>query len=182
MEIILIRHGKPDVELKGLLAAQDFEQLANDYAASGIADDPPQDLNNRFDSHYVVCSHLNRSRQSAHKLGFTTIHISDELFTETNIPYFKKFIVSLPIPVWVVMLRLLWVMGFSRNGESFNQALKRAKQATNKLILLAKENKKVILVGHGLMNRLIARELRLNNWQGPKSPGKKYWEYGVYNL
>jgi len=38
----------------------------------------------------------------------------------------------------------------------------------------------VILVGHGLMNRLIAKQLRYKHWQGPASPGKKYWKYGVY--
>lgn len=47
-------------------------------------------------------------------------------------------------------------------------------------MVLAQENEKVILVGHGLMNRLIAGNLRRNNWQGPTSPGKKYWEFGIY--
>jgi hypothetical protein len=32
------------------------------------------------------------------------------------------------------------------------------------------------------MNRLIAKELRLLGWVGPKVPSRKYWEYGVYNI
>ncbi|WP_231886464.1 hypothetical protein [Methylomonas methanica] len=38
----------------------------------------------------------------------------------------------------------------------------------------------VLLVGHGLMNYLIAQQLRANGWHGPAKPGKRFWEYGVY--
>lgn len=180
MEIILLRHGKPSVDLKGFLNAREFKQLIKDYAQSGIQNHPPLDLKDLFNSHYAVCSHLERSLQSAKHLGISEIHYTDELFAETDIPHFDKFIIKLPIISWVITLRLMWLFGFSKNGESFKEAKNRAKQASNKLIELAQKNEKVILVGHGLMNRLIAKQLRLNNWQGPKSPGRCYWEYGLY--
>ena len=53
--------------------------------------------------------------------------------------------------------------------------------AAEKLIKLAKRNDKIIVVGHGFMNRLIAKELRDKGWKGPSSPGKKYWQFGQYN-
>ena len=46
MEIILLRHGKPNVELKGNLNARGFKLLAVEYARSGIQDRPPEQLKN----------------------------------------------------------------------------------------------------------------------------------------
>ena len=180
MEIILLRHGKPIGDLKGNFNACELKQLVVSYAQSSIQDHPDEELKGNYDSHYVVCSDLKRSIQSAKKLGLENIHYSDALFAETNIPHFDKGFIKLPIIIWLISLRLMWLFGFKNNGESFIQAKKRAERATDKLIVLAQENEKVILVGHGLMNRLIAKQLRLKNWQGPPSPGKKYWEFGEY--
>jgi broad specificity phosphatase PhoE len=184
MEIILLRHGKPTVELKGYIDAGELKALVLAYTQSEI-----QELSSShelgkvkkiFNSHYVVCSNLSRSLRSAKMIGFEQIHFSDALFNEPNIPHFDKGFIKLPVLVWLIGLRLMWLFGFSKNAESFKQAKFRAEQASNKLIELAQENEKVILVGHGLMNRLIARQLRLKDWLGPASPGKKYWEFGKY--
>lgn len=180
MEIILLRHGKPDIELKGYFNASEIKQLTVNYAESGIQDHPPKELKEKFNTCYVVCSELTRSLHTAEKLGVKQIHLSDNLFAETDLPHFDNSIIKMPAMLWVTVLRIIWLFGFKKNGESLAQAKDRAKKATNKLISLAKENEKVILVGHGLMNRLIAKQLKLNKWQGPASPGKKYWEYASY--
>ena len=62
------------------------------------------------------------------------------------------------------------------------EAKKRAVEAVNILAELANEHKKVIFVGHGVYNRILASELRKNGWAGPKNPGSKHWSYGVYKL
>jgi len=180
MEIILLRHGKPKVELNGRIRPVDFKQLVTVYAESEIQDSPPLHLKEQFTSHYVVCSHLQRSIHSAKKLGCKEIHLSEPLFAETDIPFFDKMSIKLPVIAWLIIFRVMWLFGFNKNGESFSQAKIRAKEAAQKLIDLAEENEKVILVGHGVMNRLIATQLRINNWKGPGSPGRKYWEYGCY--
>ena len=180
MEIILIRHGSPELELKGRLNAKEIKQLVVTYNQSGIQDSPPELLIKRFNEHYVVCSDLERSIQSAKRFEFKQIHLSDALFKESGIPHFDQSFFKLPAMSWFTLLRIMWLFGFKKNGESFTQTKFRAKQAANKLIALAEKNEKVILVGHGLMNRLIAKQLRLKHWQGPASPGRKYWEYGVY--
>lgn len=180
MEIILLRHGKPSIELNGKIRAVDFKQLVTAYAYAGIEDNPPQFLKEQFNSHYIVCSHLERSIHSARKLGCDDIHLSDKLFAETDIPFFERGYIKLPVIGWLILFRIMWLFGFNKNGESFSQAKIRAKEAAVKLIALAKENDKVILVGHGVMNRLIARQLKINNWTGPTSPGRRYWGYGIY--
>lgn len=180
MEIILLRHGKPDVELKGHLNANQIKQLTLKYAQSGVQDFPPENLKNRFNECYVVCSDLARSTLSAKKLGVNEVHLSDALFKETDIPHFDHGVIKMPVTVWLIVLRIMWLFGFKKNGESFSKAKNRARDATYKLIELAQENENVILVGHGLMNRLIAKQLRVKNWQGPSSPGKKHWEFARY--
>lgn len=180
MEIILLRHGNPEVELKGYINASELKKLTITYAESGIKDFPPETLKDQFTSHYVVCSNLERSIHSAKKLNFKQIHLSDALFKESDIPYFNQSIIKLPVMTWLVILRILWLFGFNKNGESIKQAKNRAKYASKKLIELAEEHEKVILIGHGLMNRLIAKQLNYKNWKGPVSPGKRYWEFGIY--
>lgn len=180
MEIILLRHGKPDVELSGYLNAEEFKQLVEVYAKSGVQDLPEKKLKGYFNTYYVVCSDLSRSIESVKKLGLNKVHLSEALFRETNIPHFDKSFLKLHVTVWLIVLRIMWLFGFKKNGESFSEAKNRAKDAAIKLIDLAKENKKVILVGHGLMNRLIAKQLLFNQWQERGKSGKRYWGFVKY--
>lgn len=180
MEIVLLRHGKPEIELKGHLNGTEIKQLVADYLQSGIKDSPHKSLKNRFNHYFIVCSDLTRSVQTAKKLDVDYIHLSDNLFAEIELPHFDQSKIRMPVTAWLILLRIMWLFGFKKNGESFSKAKVRAKEATNKLITLARENEKVILVGHGLMNRLIANQLRRHKWQGPISPGKNHWQYGRY--
>lgn len=182
MEIVLLRHGKPDIELKGNLNAAEFKQLVVKYEQSGIQDFPPGNLKNNFKSHYVVCSNLERSFQSAKVLGFKQIHLTEDLFAETGIPHFDQTLIKVPVMVWLIGLRIMWIFGFNKNGESFSQAKNRSKQAAEKLMLLAEENEKVIVVGHGLINKLIGRQLQINGWNRVRTKGKKYWKFISYTF
>lgn len=71
-------------------------------------------------------------------------------------------------------------MGFSSNGESFRASRVRATAGAEMLKNAAVEYGSVLLVGHELINHFIAKELLITGWQGPKSPGKRHWEFGVY--
>lgn len=131
-------------------------------------------------SQFVVCSHLPRSIESAKALGFSDIHLQDSLFGEATIPHFSRSSLCLPVGVWVVVLRVLWFFGFSKNGESFKQAKSRARLAAEKLIALAQTHHDVLLVGHGFLNHFIAKELKKQGWQMSSKLGNGYWEYGVF--
>lgn len=181
MEIVLLRHGKPKVELSGYISAKELKKLVIAYAQSSINDAPLEQLKIKFSDHYVICSDLPRSIDSAKKLNLKNIHISDELYRETDIPHFDRFFLKLPATLWLILLRIMWWFGFSQNGESFFQAKNRSKQAAEALIMQAQKNKKVIVVGHGLMNRLIGKELEKKGWLSSERVGKRYWEYCLYN-
>lgn len=97
-----------------------------------------------------------------------------------NLPYFDREPITLPLRLWALVLRTLWFMGFSKNTESIFTARGRAKVAARTLVELAGEHESVLLVGHGFLNHYVAKELLAQDWVGPSSPGRKYWEYGTY--
>ncbi|MCU7927406.1 MAG: histidine phosphatase family protein [Candidatus Thiodiazotropha sp. (ex Dulcina madagascariensis)] len=181
MQITLLRHGKPVFELSGKVRAKELSNIAKLYDASGIVGEPPREVMAAVEGHNaVVCSNLARSMESARALGFHKIHLTEPLFRETAIPHFNSGSVMLPISAWVFILRSLWLLGFSRNGESFAGAKRRAVEAAQRLIQLANEYGSVLLVGHGLINHLIAKELLMEGWVGPSRSGRGFWDYVVY--
>jgi broad specificity phosphatase PhoE len=181
MEITLIRHGKPDYELKGEAGSKEIGRVIENYDSSGIKDSPPKETIERLSNiRAVVCSDLKRSIESANALGFKSIFYTNEIFREVATPHFKKGEFSMSLDNWGIFLRVISIFGFSRNGESLAMARRRAKDAASELISLAKEEISVLLVGHGFINYFIARELLSQNWVGPSKPGGEYWDYGTY--
>jgi broad specificity phosphatase PhoE len=181
VQITILRHGKPEFEWERSVKGNELRSIEKAYDTAGIIGKPPKKSEDLVAQHnYVVCSDLPRSLQSARAIGATTIHLSDPAFREMNIPYFDNSSIKLPIKLWAVILRGLWFLGFSKNTESINVAKNRAKLASEKLVELATKHQSVLFVGHGFLNHYIAKELLANNWLGPASPGKNYWEFGVY--
>lgn len=69
MRITLLRHGKPEFELKGSVPAKELAMIAKSYNLSGIAGLPPSDTVSAMKANnVVVCSHLPRSIESADAL------------------------------------------------------------------------------------------------------------------
>lgn len=182
MQITLLRHGKPEFEFTGKVTAAQLRQLIKSYDSAGITNGPPAcAVNQAQKCNIVVCSHLPRSIQSAKAIGLTEINISDAIYSEAGLPYAAWTLVKLPVKVWAIFFRMLWCLGYSNNEESIFEARQRAKKAANHLMSIARQHDSVIFVGHGFINRFIAKELLLNGWVGPKNPGKNYWEFGVYH-
>jgi broad specificity phosphatase PhoE len=181
VRITIVRHGRPNFEWQRNVRGSDFKNLESAYDSSGIAENPPEKSLGLVEQHKcIVCSDLPRSMQSAKALGANTIHVTSPVFREMNLPYFDNIPIKLPLKLWVALLRSLWFLGFSKNTESLSLAKARAKTASEKLVELAAEHNSVLFVGHGFLNHYVAKELLTNNWLGPKSPGKKYWEFGTY--
>nr|MBA2815870.1 40-residue YVTN family beta-propeller repeat-containing protein [Candidatus Pantoea persica] len=82
--------------------------------------------------------------------------------------------------MWLALLRLLWLCDYAGQSESLRRARTRAAQAAEKLIALS-ERGTVLLLGHGLMNKMIARELRKRGWQAEKHASSRYWSSAIYH-
>jgi hypothetical protein len=70
--------------------------------------------------------------------------------------------------------RATWLCGWSGGIEPIGVARARSLNASRRLIGLANEHGRVALVGHGMMNLLIARHLRRAGWTGHRPP-TTYW-------
>ena len=187
MKIILLRHGKPEFDLfaesKTKYAPAQFREIITRYTESPLNPDTPPPtatLQLSRDCNAIVCSDLIRSLESARMLGRDDIHLVDPVFRESDPPYADWRFPRLSLYSWLVTFRLLWLFGYSNNGESIKAARQRAGTASKILASIAEEHDSVLLAGHGFMNRFIAGHLRANGWSGPKDPGKDYWAYAVY--
>ncbi len=185
MEIILLRHGKPDIPSLNKLSASAFCEWVRDYNASGLSmsSKPTHGAEScASDCNAIVCSNLPRSIESGNALNTEKVVLSDSIFNEAGMPSANWRRLKLSPKVWAVFFRILWLLGYSLNSESFKEAKTRAVEAVKILTELANEHGKVVFVGHGVYNRILANELRKNGWVGLKNPGSKHWSYGVYTL
>ncbi len=183
MRITLLRHGKPVIPSLKKLSASAFYSWVLEYNASGLcASSKPatQTFNYAKECNVIVCSNLPRSIESAKALSSTEAFLSDAVFNEADLPVANWHLLKLSPGVWAVIFRVLWLLGYSRNVESFAQAKVRAIAAVKTLTEIANEYESVLLVGHGVYNRLLANELRRSGWSGPKNPGSVYWSHGTY--
>ncbi len=89
--------------------------------------------------------------------------------------------VHLPAKVWAGLARAAWFAGWADGVESFRDARARAASAAAILCEHAETRGAVALVGHGLMNILIAGQLRAAGWGGPRLPSQRHWGYAVYD-
>jgi broad specificity phosphatase PhoE len=100
--------------------------------------------------------------------------LSDPLFDEAGIPTAIELRLALAPVHWDAIARLAWMLGWSRGVESASEARSRAARAARHLAGLASTHGSVALVGHGMLNTLIARALRRDGWIGAGSP-RAYW-------
>ncbi len=183
MEIILLRHGKPRVQMPALIKASHVPHWIDEYNRSGVSkrhlpSSQLIQLAQRCDT--VVCSDLLRSRESAELLGVGDRFTEDTLFREADLPTPSRYFPHLPPSLWAIVLRLAWLAGFGSQVESRQQFQQRVIQVTRRLTQLAQATGAVLLVGHGILNGFIAGELLRDGWLGPRRPDSKYWGYVTY--
>lgn len=180
MTIILMRHGKPDQQIAGRLSAQALADWCNAYDLSLVNDWPPaRSVNIARQATVVVCSPLPRAHSSLSRLGLRP-HAVDKIFSEVEIPLLRVGQLQLPTTLWLTLLRLLWFCGYAGESESLPLARQRAALAADKLITLSRRGT-VLLVGHGIMNKMIARELRKRGWQAEKHASSRHWSSAIYH-
>ena len=129
----------------------------------------------------VLASPLRRSLESAHLLAPAAEPLIDARFREAELPSTIRSAVPLPAKAWAGVARARWFCGWSDGVESFRDARARAASAATFLTEQAEIRGAVVLVGHGLMNFLIAGRLRGAGWRGPSLPSQRHWGLGIYH-
>ncbi len=182
MKIVLLRHGRTSLPPWPWIPACELGRWIDAYNASGTRDNaPPAAARGAADQcTLIVTSDLLRSVESGRVLGSRTPMISNGLFREAGLPYGSAVFIRMPPSVWAVLFRFLWSFGFKTNGESLQAFRERAQSAAMLLISLARKHDSVLLVGHGLVNSYIARELLSAGWHGPGRTKIRHWGFTEY--
>jgi len=184
MEIILMRHGKPAYEGSPKVTSHEMANWITEYDISDTGDNMPPESSKRLASSalQIISSPLPRTLSSLRALGCEP-DVVDEAFREADLPVFAIPGIRLSPSLWAALFRVMWICGFSRKVESMRIAKRRAKHAANILVRCAKiSDGPVLLMGHGVMNRLIARELRSLGLKEHRCQGNGYWNARRYRF
>jgi len=175
MKIILLRHGPPDFKAHWLKPNIGVKRALALYAASHVIEGPPAKLQ-VMSSVVNICitSTLVGTVDSAQRLGFKNA-LALALFNESELPCPNTLLVPLPWKVYLLIFRLLWLVGMRLNCPGISSDRKRAREGSEYLSHLAKRNGTVLLIGHGVMNRLLCKALQRSGWQVDEKTGSGYW-------
>jgi len=175
-EIVLVRHGRPDLKNVSPIAGTELAAFVRRYNESGINRDqaPPDALRQMASaSGCILSSDLPRSSESAAWLS-DLAQIEPDLH-EAGLPDRIRNPIRLHPAVCVAMARAMWWLNCADSHETILAARERASRVADRLIVLAKEQKSVMVVGHGMFNRLVAKCLRERGWTGPRFLPRGYW-------
>jgi broad specificity phosphatase PhoE len=175
--IFLIRHARPLVSKKGYFSAANARTYLSDYDAAEVeafvlehAAIPYQEVKQ------VYCSTLVRSQLTARKIfGEEVELVVRHEFREFERRIFSLPLLQLPIRLWLVSARALWMMGLNSKGiETFREAKRRARQCAALLASDAASQPAVILVAHGLLNNFIRWNLQNMGWKSSLNEGSGF--------
>ncbi|MDF2036079.1 histidine phosphatase family protein [Cytobacillus oceanisediminis] len=185
MEITLIRHGRSSLMEDHRMNSREFKKWIETYKHLGILEGETcssDAIEKGISASFLLTSDLKRSIESARSINPSAKIQADPLFRETELPIPAGNLPGMRLRpnTWAVLLRLLWLCGYSQGCESYRDAKLRAKQASLTLTSIAKEHHIAVLVGHGFFNLLIARELQKAGWKGKRKTGSKHWNADTY--
>ncbi len=168
LQIMILRHQKVDLEKQAVYSFHEAYRYLHAYDTSDIIPvncNPLQVDLTEIDS--VYGSDLRRSVETAQLLFDERLPVGQyALFREFRNNPAALPMVTLPINYWRAMGTLRWLLGLEDAGpETFRQARHRTREAAAFLDAKAKEEKKVLLIGHGFFNILLKRYLKQNGWK-----------------
>lgn len=177
-----MRHGEPRLAKGRWIAPLQMGQWINLYNQSIIKEGgiPAQCAAAALSASTIVASTAPRACSSARALGDLPF-MQEAIFYEAGLPFALWKAPWLPAEAWAAIFRLLWLFGYARGSDSLQITRRRARAAAERLVALAARGA-VLLVGHGIMNRLIGKELQALGWLARNRQGSRYWSMGVYEL
>jgi hypothetical protein len=186
IRIVLIRHGKPNVEGGRRLTHRSFQDYIAEYESAGLhPDSPPPSwlIDLTKEARRVYASDRPRARDSARALAPHAELSLSSLFMEAQLKSPKLPLVRMKPPAWAVIARLAWHAGHHGGIERYTDTKGRAEKAVDMLSDVAEEDGIAVLVAHGYFNAIVGRSLRKRGWR--RFGGRhraKFWNAVVYEL
>lgn len=176
-QIIVVRHGEPDLKKKGGFKRTEAMEFIKAYDTVGVKplSFVPVTLA-EGDLTTVYTSSLNRAKHTARLVfGDQVNYKEDVLFREFERKIFGFINLKMPLKFWLINSRIFWLLGGNKkNIEGFKDAKNRAKEATQQLIDYAEKDKKVVLVAHGFLNRYLLKNLQKQGFTLVRNGGSEY--------
>ena len=183
MEIVIIRHGKSIVDTSGWVNALEFGECVKEYDNLGIDEEhlPSEEAIKKAEScNFTVCSTLARSLHSAKLLNIESPDLIGSLYRECELPYTNWKRIKLSKTTWPIVYRILQILGYSPNAESYKEAKIRSEEVAIELEKLAMNHGSVLFVGHGALSWLLHGHLLSMGWSGPNKSVRDHWDFRVY--
>lgn len=176
LQIILIRHGNPEINKNGWFSYKEARNYIKAYDTVGVRPIVKLPLTLAPNEEVkIFSSSLYRAYDTAIKVfGDNSAINVDSTFIE-----FQREITPLPLimPIkgWMGLSRFFWMIGLhSSDIPSFRSEKSRAVMDAELLEKAAIDNPKVILVGHGFLNKYIVRNLKKKGWDHSFNGGNDY--------
>jgi broad specificity phosphatase PhoE len=183
LRIILIRHGRPDIEVAPRASHHEFRSYIDAYEEAGLdpASAPPEELQDLVgELTAVFTSGRRRAQDSARALAPHAELIADPLFVEAPLASPPIPVLRMKVPKWAVVARILWHAGYHPEIENYRRAKHRAGEAADILTARAHHEGTAALIAHGYFNLLIGRELRHRGFQKTGSHRARFWNAVIY--
>lgn len=181
-QVVLIRHGEPELEKKFWYNRQGATKYAEGY---GLAEIKPFDINpicaDSLKAEKIYHSSLPRARHTASLVfGDKFQMVSDSRFREFEKNIFPFFNIHLPLNFWNALSRLLWYFGFnSREIENVKQAKLRARSNADFLSCEALNDGLAVVVAHGFHNRYVIKYLKKKGWKLVRKGGRSFLSVNI---
>jgi broad specificity phosphatase PhoE len=186
LRIIVMRHGKPKIDLEALkskkMASCSLGEIVEKYELTELDIDAPPATDAMAiskDCVSSVSSDLPRAVSSVELLGLLAANRAESQFRESTLPYLELNSPKLSFLTWAILYRIAWLFGFSKNGESIIDAKRRARRGVDRLVDIAQKEQTILFMGHGIINRLIIKELKRRHWKVRTKTAEQYWSYTV---
>jgi broad specificity phosphatase PhoE len=183
MRIILIRHGRPAIEMDAPLGFREFRRFIDAYEAASLDPEsrPPEqlrDLTCRLPR--LITSSRPRAQDSARTLAPQAELLVEPLFVEAPLAGPRIPLVKMRAPAWAVLARLLWRLGYSPGVEGHAAARRRAALAADLLLDRARNDGVVVVMAHGWLNLMIGRELAKRGLRRCGAHQAQFWNAVTY--
>lgn len=176
-QIVLIRHGEPDIEKLNWYTREKVIQYSMEYDNVGVKSirKIPVCLES-IHTENIYHSDLPRSTHTAELLFNEKFNlIADRRFREFQKSIFRFLNFPLPLKFWTTISRILWFLGVNDPKiESIREAKLRAKANAIFLSEKSKTDNMVIVVAHGWLNRYMRKYLQKNEWKLVYDEGDGY--------
>jgi len=176
-QIILIRHAKVDSDNSEKMDSFSLQKWVEAYDSAPIHANslPSKEVETHAkNADLVLTSTLRRAIDSAGVLG-VEVHEQNPLFDEAGIPEVNIPFLKLKPKTWLVILRVLLLLGLGKKDTSLKASKIQAEAAAKRLLALSAEHERVVIVGHGGMNWLIRKALMQEEWTLEASTGHSNW-------